>query len=79
MLVPTPQARQAGDDHVSQLRREIAEAEVAELSEALAEAVLVEREAIANAGAIRSRLREAQAIVDGLSEASAAVPDAEDP
>jgi hypothetical protein len=56
----------AGTDHVRQMRREVAEVEVAELSEALTEALLTEREAIAHAGAVRARLREAQATLAAL-------------
>jgi hypothetical protein len=61
-----PSGAPVADDHVLLLRREVAEAEVTELREALAEAVLLEREAITRAGAIRARLREAEATLAGL-------------
>jgi hypothetical protein len=67
----------SGTEHVRQFRREVADAEVAELSEALAEAVLAEREAIAHAGAVRARLREAQASLAELDDSGADEPPAD--
>jgi hypothetical protein len=81
---PTPVAAavavgeaRSGTEHVRQFRREVADAEVAELSEALAEAVLAEREAIAHAGAVRARLREAQASLAELDDSGTEDPPAD--
>ena len=75
---PEPESTDArdGTDHVLLLRRELAESEVTELREALAEAVLIEHEAIARAGAIRARLREAES---NLAELGGGMDDAPDP
>jgi outer membrane biosynthesis protein TonB len=61
-----PSVDASGDEHVRLLRRELLISEVAELREAFDEAVVAEREAIAQAAAIRARLREAEAALEEL-------------
>ena len=70
VAAPEPQQPVVMVDHVLQLRREVASEEVAELEEALREATLAEREAIAQAAAIRARLAEARGQLADLESAA---------
>lgn len=75
--VTTPPTTVHPSDHVRLLRLEIARAELAELEEVLRESAVAEQEAIARTAAIRARVRDAQAVIDDLSEPGESVADAQ--
>jgi hypothetical protein len=71
VVAPPP----APDQHVRQLRAEVARAEVAELQEALAAAVQSELDVIARTAAVRERLRSAQSSLSELERPPAVDPE----